>query len=531
LTTDLPAPQPLQEDQTRFVMMSTFVFKVDELSLPSLQERFGDHLAMGPRNMVRVAWLDTFDWRLHGKGCSLTVERESGRRSLTWRQREQPHPYVLPIDHEVRFARDLPEGFLRTELEPIIEQRALLVMGVARVGRRTARISDERGHTLARLAIEEIAIDGSDAEAGRLLRTVTIVPVAIGDRALERVLGQLREVGICDQPTTDVMTEAAAARGRRPGDYTTKPRLELRPAQRSDEAMRVLLAQLLETMTANVDGVLADIDIEFLHDLRVASRRARSAIGQIKDVLPRPDTDHLAAELRWLGSVTNDCRDLDVALLELDDYRRRLGDDAGAVDDLERLLRRKRKAALRRVRAALRSRKFDELVASWRALISEPADGDEAANAAWPIAELAGAKIVKAYRRMIKRGKRLADPPPAAELHRLRIDAKKLRYLLEFFASLYPEATVARLVKELKSFQDVLGGFNDMEVQRTHLTGLADQLMAEGEADASTVFAIGRLADTLRERQEIYHRDFGDRFAEFSGAASRRLYAKTFSGD
>jgi CHAD domain-containing protein len=355
--------------------------------------------------------------------------------------------------------------------------------------------------------------------------------VAIGDRAFERVLGQLREVGVCDRESTDVMTEAAAARGRRPGDYTTKPRLELRPAQRSDEAMRVVLAQLLEAMTANVGGVIADIDIEFLHDLRVASRRARSAIGQIKDVLPRPDADHLAAELRWLGSATNDCRDLDVALLEMDDYRHRLGDDAGAVDDLERLLRRRRSAALRRVRAALRSRRFDELVTSWRALITEPADGGETAHAARPIAELAGAKIVKAYRRMLKRGKRLADPPPAAELHRLRIDAKKLRYLLEFFASLYPEATVARLVKELKSFQDVLGGFNDMEVQRKQLTGLAEQLMAKGEADASTVFAIGRLTDMLRERQEIYHRDFGDRFAEFSGAASRRLYAKTFSGD
>ena len=512
-------------------MMSTFVFKADELSLPSVHERLGDRLEIGPRTQLRIGWLDTFDWRLYDEGCALTLERESGRRSLVWRTRDRRHPYVLPIAHDVRFVHDLPEGFLQTELEPIIEQRALLVVGVARVGRRTARISDEGGHTLARLAIEDFVIDGSDAEPGRLLRTVTIFPVVIGDRALERVLGQLREVGVCDRETTDLMAEAAAARGRRPGDYTTKPRIELRPAQRSDEAMRAVLAQLLETMTANVDGVIADIDIEFLHDLRVASRRARSAIGQIKDVLPRPDADHLAAELRWLGTVTNDCRDLDVALLELDDYRRRLGDDAGAVDGLERLLRRKRKAALRRVRAALRSRRFDELVTSWRALTTEPAVDDEAANAARPIAELTGAKIAKAYRRMLKRGKRLADPPPAAELHRLRIDAKKLRYLLEFFASLYPEATVTRLVKELKSFQDVLGGFNDMEVQRQQLTGLAEQLMDKGEADASTVFAIGRLADMLRERQEIYHRDFGGRFAEFSGAASRRLYLKTFSGD
>lgn len=512
-------------------MMMTVVFNADDLSLPSLQKRFGDRLEIGPRTNLRVAWLDTFDWRLYGDGCALTVERECGRRWLVWRTRERRHPYVLPVDREVRFARELPAGFLRAELEPIIEQRALLEMGLARVGRRTARISDDRGNTLVRLSIEETAVDGPDAEADRLLHTVTVVPAAIGDSTIERVLELLHEGGVGGRTTTDVMTEAVAARGRRPGDYSTKPRLELRPAQRGDEAMRVVLAQLLETVTANVDGVIADIDIEFLHDLRVASRRARSAIGQIKDVLPKPEADHLAAELRWLGSVTNDCRDLDVALLEMDDYRLRLGDEAGAVDDLERLLRRERRAALRRVRAALRSRRFEEFVASWRALATQPADRGEAENAARPIAGLAGARIVKAYRRMIKRGKRLADPPPAADLHRLRIDAKKLRYLLEFFASFYPEATVTRLVKELKSFQDVLGGFNDMEVRRDQLTRLADQLMAKGEADASAVFAIGRLADTLRQRQEIYHRDFGDRFAEFSGAASRRLYSKTFSGD
>ena len=131
---------------------------------------------------------------------------------------------------------------------------------------------------------------------------------------------------------------------------------------------------------------------------------------------------------------------------------------------------------------------------------------------------------------MVRRGARLSDPPPAEDLHRLRIDAKKLRYLLEFFGGLYAEKTVARLVKELKLFQDILGGSNDMAVQQRHLAVFAETLMAEGSTRAGTVFAMGRLADTMAERQEVFVKAFAARFHLFAGDASRRLYKKTFGG-
>ena len=112
----------------------------------------------------------------------------------------------------------------------------------------------------------------------------------------------------------------------------------------------------------------------------------------------------------------------------------------------------------------------------------------------------------------------------------MRIDAKKLRYLLEFFASLYPKKTLRRLIKELKQFQDILGGFNDMVVQQHHLASFAEDLMAEGSARADTVFSMGRLADAMTAHQEEYRRMFADRFLVFSSDASRGLYRETFGG-
>lgn len=503
----------------------------DDWSFTLLGNRLGDRLEIEPKSTLRVTYLDTFDWRLFNRGCRLTCERQSGRTTLHWSSPSRPHPYVLPVDRDIQFACDLPDGFLRSELVEVSDARALLPFGAARVSRQPARVLDSRGNTVARLVVEESTpLDHSNRDAGKPFRTVTVQPIGTVRRAHDRVKKLLHESGATDPPRIDIAAAAAEIRGRRPGDYSSKPQIALRPDQRSDEVLRAILESLRTTVAANVDGVIDDTDVEFLHDLRVACRRARSALSQIKGVLPRPDSENLAGELGWLGEATGACRDLDVYLLEMDGYRRQLETAAHEIDDFEKLLRRERAKALRRVRSALRSKRFHRLMEVW-SLLSE-ADGEvsDAPKAARPIGDIAGKKILKAYRKMVKRGARLSDPPPAEDLHRLRIDAKKLRYLLEFFGGLYSKKTLTRLVKELKQFQDILGGSNDMAVQQRHLAAFAETLMAEGSTRAGTVFAMGRLADTMVERQAEYANTFAERFQVFSGEASRRIYRKTFGG-
>ena len=513
-------------------MLDALTLAADDWSLEYLGERLGDRLEAEPRSTFRIEYLDTFDWRLHGAGCLLTREHKSGRTRIYWRSSARPFPYTVPTDHEFRFARDLPDGFLRSELIKLSGVRALLIVGTARVTRQNARVLDSDGNSIARLVVEEtIPLDPSNRTTGESLKTVTIQPVGAAQRAYQSAIRHLHDSGATEQPPFDALSVTAAIRGRRPGDYTAKPRLSIRPDQRSGKVMRMILGGLQKTVAANVDGVLDDVDVEFLHDFRVACRRARAVLSQIKKVLPPLAAGHLATELRWLGEVTNPCRDLDVYLLEMDGYRRQLGDSADTINDFEKLLRRERARALRRVRGALRSKRFIQLMEDWVALVESSPSTSDARDAKRPISEIASKKILKAYKRMVKRGLRLSDPPAAEDLHRLRIDAKKLRYLLEFFGSLWPRKTIARLVKELKLFQDILGGANDMSVQQRHLAGFAETLMAEGSTRAGTVFAMGRLADAMAARLETYTEAFAARFELFAGEQSRALYQETFGGD
>ncbi len=93
-------------------------------------------------------------------------------------------------------------------------------------------------------------------------------------------------------------------------------------------AAATILLRLLDTVEANVAGVLADTDTEFLHDLRVsgaADPQRPEAVRRRADRPVRPDRSEaafFAAEFKWVGDLTTPTRDLDVHLLDFDDTAR-----------------------------------------------------------------------------------------------------------------------------------------------------------------------------------------------------------------
>ena len=125
---------------------------------------------------------------------------------------------------------------------------------------------------------------------------------------------------------------------------------------------------------------------------------------------------------------------------------------------------------------------------------------------------------------MWKRGAGIGIKPPATLLHRLRIDGKKLRYLLEFYSDLYPRSTITRFIRELKQLQEILGDFNDTEVQ----LALIGEFAACGDVSAETLAATHLLASSITERQRQLQAEFLGRFELFASEASRKLYRETF---
>ena len=92
-------------------------------------------------------------------------------------------------------------------------------------------------------------------------------------------------------------------------------------------------------------------------------------------------------------------------------------------------------------------------------------------------------RIDKAQDRLLAQGRAITPDTPAEEVHELRKDAKKLRYLLECFGGLLPAAERKAFVKRLKELQDNLGEHQDAAVHVAQLHEAVDELPAGVPAD------------------------------------------------
>src|SRR5581483_11196274 len=139
-------------------------------------------------------------------------------------------------------------------------------------------------------------------------------------RELRRVIEHARELGFAS-PRHRLLDEAVLAAGGAPGGTSSKVAVELLATQRADAAAAAILRRLLEVIEDNFEGTIAATDAEFLHDLRVAVRRTRAVLRELREVFPPAELAHFRAEFKWLQGVTGPARDLDVYVLDFDELR------------------------------------------------------------------------------------------------------------------------------------------------------------------------------------------------------------------
>jgi CHAD domain-containing protein len=284
-------------------------------------------------------------------------------------------------------------------------------------------------------------------------------------------------------------------------------------------------------MKANEAGIKADVDTEFLHDYRIAIRRTRSALSQIRNVFPVEATEHFKKEFRTLGQLTNELRDLDVYLLSEDKFEARLPEamreDIVPLFDFLRILREQ---ALEEVIDSLSSSESKRVLREWEEYLNEPISKKRAAkNGAIPIVELARKRIYKRYRRVIKNGDYILTHTKDELLHALRIECKKLRYLMEFFTSLFPRKKMTRLIRQLKKLQDNLGDFNDLSVQQEYLMHMAEELPIDDPRSRKALVATGYLVENLGNRQKAVKADFAKTFTNFASPANQKSFRRLFA--
>ena len=192
-------------------------------------------------------------------------------------------------------------------------------------------------------------------------------------------------------------------------------------------------------------------------------------------------------------------------------------------------LRVQRRQALQEVIADLNSMPYAAMIEAWAAFLAEPVpDAPSAPNATLPIDEVARRRIDKRYRKVIKDGNEILDHTQDELLHALRIDCKKLRYLMEFFASLFPKKEIDKLIGQLRVLQDDLGIFNDLSVQQAYLLHNAEVLPANDAQSKKGMVAIGFLVDRLAREQQEMKPELAGIFAEFAAAPNRALFRQLF---
>jgi len=474
---------------------------------------------------------DSFDWRLYEADLVLIGERTADHFKLHLRSLKSGLDIVaVTTAGPPGFARELPRGVLRDRLTPLLGERRLLPIVALERKTRTIGVLDDEEKIVANVEIErDGVITGKQTRPTALGERVLLAPMRGYPEPLNRLRNLIeRHLGLVRLNGT-VLDEALAVTGRRPLDYSSKPRIVLSREMSAGAAARRIFSALLAIIEANEDGARRDLDVEFLHDLRVAVRRTRSLLNQWKKILP-PECAQFRQEFAWLGEVTGPARDLDVQLHDLADYAALLEIDLrGDLRPLREAIYSRRESERRRLLEALASPRYLRLKQGWRALI-EASDGE-----AWntetmqrPVASVANATIRRRHLKVCKLGGGLTLDSPDAQFHELRKQCKKLRYLLEFFAELYPRGEIKPLVKSLRRLQDNLGAYQDLSVQIAALPYYAGRMSGAKGTVARARDAVTLLLDQLEARKRDIHGEFAATWSRFERPTVHDSFARVF---
>ncbi|MEY4255265.1 MAG: hypothetical protein RLZZ141_492 [Pseudomonadota bacterium] len=314
-------------------------------------------------------------------------------------------------------------------------------------------------------SLVEVALDIGHIETGG--RTLDFYELE-----LERVEGPTRalfDLALSMANETRLVASFQSKADRGFAWLANQPAIALKAESRLDlsgltvgQALRAMVREGLRHILHNGAMVRQERDVEALHQIRVALRRLRSALGLFRSVAADDGFVDMRARLRSLSQLMGKARDLDVLIARL---------EASAVPSPRLLdaLIQDRSAAYDAVCRVLNSHAYGQAILTVMAW----AETGDWLGSSWPQAELrdrpvlvfANAALERLRRKIKKEGEDLSTLAPEAQ-HRVRIRAKNLRYAMELFGSLYPDQIPARqdLIEAVKQVQDRLGVMNDRVV-------------------------------------------------------------------
>ena len=501
---------------------SVHVFEIPEEESPSslleaVASEFGGRER--PVSSETVTYLDTFDGRVRVSGDELLFRRNGTGRALVW-QRASLGAERTDAEAAPSFGRELPSAEPWDDLRKRVGARRLgTVVELAREAR-LLDVLDAEQKTVCRLRLEETRARAPETVAWTPLPASLAIEGLRGyDEEADRIERFVRfQLGLAEREGGELGLARAALGLAEPSD-PLEPLERLAGDMPAGGAVRFALRALLETISRNERGTLERLDVEFLHDFRIGVRRTRAVLRELGSVFSKTARTHYLGEFRWLGRSTGPARDLDVLILELQTTSQRLEPDESML--LYPLIAAARRAAVEqhaRLRSELEGGRYRNLVRNWRDFLEFPQKSElHVAAAKDLIVDRVVRRVDKRVRRVVKSGKAVTPETPAEVLHALRIDCKRLRYLLEVFRALFDRKGTRRVVKRLKGLQDCLGGFQDAQIHADFIQVLCRSPLFEPLEDkrVESTLAVGRLVQRLHDRQSFERERFAERFERF----------------
>ena len=387
----------------------------------------------------------------------------------------------------------IPHGAARIELEvpgpddiPPHELTALLAV----------HLRDDALDKVARLRTRRQSVRRDGAE---------IVEDAVSVFDGRRVVLRFREVEVelldGDERSLRRLARLLRKAGAEPGELTPKLfraldlTLEDEPAPAADaapgDALGWALAEQRRALLDHDPGTRLGADPEDLHQMRVATRRARAFLRGARELVEPEWADGLRAELGWLGSMLGPARDADVLLERMTDAVAALGAQESA-EGLLRALEKERSRARRAAVAALSRKRYFQLLDRLAAAAEPPLAGDAETS----LAEL----WWKEFRRTRRAFEGLDKGSPDDELHAARIRVKRARYSAELASHELGRPGV-RFVDAAKELQDVLGEHQDSVVAE-------EWIVRWGDASTPAGDVVEQLVERERRRRKKVRRSW-----------------------
>lgn len=459
--------------------------------------------AHSPDRSERV-YYDTFDHRLWFAGLDFFVSGACAILQSHGLTAPGPRLGTLDLTDTAlpRLAGDLPAGPVGRRLGELLGVRALMPDCAVGLREQLLEAENEDGKVVTRVLLQSLHRPGKPNAVFE--RRCLLCPLRGYEKNAEQINEIFRAIG-AEETDRGVRAACHAAYGTEPMPYSVKPDLEISPEEPVRRVASRIALSALRVARLNEAGVIDDIDTEFLHDYRISLRRIRSALSLLRGAFPETDAKRLKAEFRDIQARTNRLRDLDVWLLARPSFEKdvppvlRRGLDTMFAD-----FAKQRDAEAARVRRFLMSKAYRKRMDKLETFFETTRELPASANSATRVDQFAVQRIRRRFRRIRRQTQALEPAAPTEALHKLRIECKKLRYLLEFFSQLLTPQPAERLIRRLRRLQNRLGTFNDLDVQQAAVLDYANgQTDTDGRGDAALLMTLGGLlAEAGRRKQQ-----------------------------